>query len=106
MQTDVNDRRDSERHQCDYAASWSFFNKEGTAEGQILNVSQTGCYLRLDRPIPPGTTVMMRVLECRGAACDQQGPHMNTVAEVKWCCRIQNGSKPCYGSGLRYHYPV
>jgi len=106
MQKDTHDRRESTRQQCDYGACWSYFNKEGAAEGLILNVSQTGCYLQLDRPIIPGATVTMRVLVRRGLKCDQQGPHMNTVAEVKWCRKIRNGSKQFYGSGLRYHYPV
>ena len=98
------ERRKSQRYQCDCDAKWSYFNKEGELDAQISNVGDNGCYLQIDRPMTPGATITLRVVQHRGTEC--KFPHINTVAEVKWCRLIDKGSRPFYAAGVRYHYPV
>ena len=103
----LEERRRSERYQCDCDVKWSYFNKDGELDAQISNAGDTGCYLQVDRPMIPGATVTLRVLQYRGAQCNLLSvPHTNAIAEVKWCRLIGEGLRPLYGAGVRYHYPV
>jgi hypothetical protein len=106
MKRTIDERRRSERHACRYVANWSYFNKAGGLEGRILNFSQTGSYLQVDRPILPGANVLIRVLATRDAAEYPFGLPMHAVAEVKWCREVENGGKEIYAAGVRYCYPV
>ncbi len=105
--TRSDDRRDSERQPCECEAAWSYFNKDGSRRGRILNLSRIGCYLQTDGPVIPGASVLIRVLECRECGSRRGGsPRTTSVAEVKWCRKVVDGPTPSYGAGVRYHYPV
>jgi hypothetical protein len=100
------ERRTAPRHSCEFDASWSFFNQEHVVGGSIRNLSPSGCYLQIDRPIKPGANVMIRVTTPAAGERSMPAPHTNTVAEVKWCRKLNGELKPVYGVGIRYHYPV
>jgi hypothetical protein len=101
------ERRSMERRWCKCVANWSYFNRESSLPGQVLNFSQAGSYLETARPIIPGTTVLIRLLKCSEFIREQsEGLRLNAVAEVKWCREMKDMEKAWYGVGVRYHFPV
>jgi hypothetical protein len=101
------ERRNMERRWCRCEAHWSYFNKESCVKGHVLNFSLGGSYFETARPIIPGTTVLIRVLQCTDLMSEHpKDLRFNAIAEVKWCQEMQDLEKAWYGVGVRYHYPV
>jgi hypothetical protein len=92
------------RQECDCSIQWSYFNKMKFTAGRMINCGREGCYFETDRPVLPGSTVLIRIVHgSRGAK--RRLPdclRSNAVAEVKWC-RQKNQR---YLVGAKYHYPV
>lgn len=101
------ERRNMERRWCKCEADWSYFNRGNGVKGHVLNFSRGGSYLETARPITPGTTVLIRVLQCTEFMREHsQDLRFNAVAEVKWCRKMKQFEEPSYGVGVRYHFPV
>ena len=104
---EINERRHMERHWCKCEVNWSHFNKESHLKGHLLNFSQGGSYLETARPITPGATVLIRVLQCTNFMREQpRDLRFNAIAEVKWCRELSSTEETCYGVGVRYHFPA
>ena len=101
------ERRNMERQWCKCEANWSYFNRESLVKGHVLNFSQGGSYLETARPITPGATVQIRVLECTDFRREHpKDLRFNAIAEVKWCRPMKEIEEGWYGVGVRYHFPV
>ncbi|MGE5255554.1 MAG: PilZ domain-containing protein [Hyphomicrobiales bacterium] len=101
------ERRNMDRQWCKCEANWSYFNKESSLKGRILNFSPGGSYLETASPVTPGATVLIRVLQC--AEFMREHPkdlRSNAIAEVKWCREMKDSEEASYGVGVRYHFPV
>ncbi len=104
---EIIERRDMERQWCKCEANWSYFNKGTSLQGHVLNFSQGGSYLETARPITPGTTVLIRVLQCTDFMREHpKDLRFNAIAEVKWCRKMEDAEEASYGVGVRYHFPV
>ena len=107
LMDEVRERRNMERQWCKCEVNWSYFNKGGYLKGHVLNLSRGGSYLETARPITPGTTVLIRVLECTDFMREHSnGLRFNAIAEVKWCRELSSSENACYGVGVRYHFPA
>ena len=103
---EMSEQRNMERQWCKCEVNWSYFNKEGYLKGHVLNFSRGGSYLETARPITPGTTVLIRVLQCTDFMREHSnGLRFNAIAEVKWCRELSSSEKTYYGVGVRYHFP-
>jgi len=103
----INERRHMERQWCTCEVNWSHFNKESFVKGHLRNFSQGGSYLETARPITPGATVLIRVLQCADLMHEHpRDLRFNAIAEVKWCRKIKELEETSYGVGVRYHFPA
>jgi hypothetical protein len=101
------ERRNMERQWCKCEVNCSYFNKTGYLKGHVLNFSRAGSYLETSRPITPGSTVLIRVLQCADFMREHSNDlRFNALAEVKWCRKMNGTEDAGYGVGVRYHFPV
>ena len=124
------ERRSNERCNEDTGIVYSFFNQTEQHAAVARNYSRSGMYLETDRPLPPGTTIVIRTLDCDvadnryGSSFARAGPaayyckaaqllpeacrELNTlvVAEVKRCENCSDLNRERYGIGLQYIRPA
>jgi hypothetical protein len=101
------ERRNMDRQGCKCEVDWSYFNQGRSLKGNILNFSPGGSYLETARPVTPGATVLIRVLQCTGFVREHpKDLRFNAIAEVKWCREMKGVEETSYGIGVRYHFPV
>ena len=101
------ERRDMERQGCKCEVNWSYFNRDSSVKGHVLNFSQGGSYLETARPVTPGATVLIRVLQCAGLKREHpKDLRFNAIGEVKWCREMKGSEEASFGVGVRYHFPV
>ncbi len=101
------ERRSMKRQKCNCEANCAYFNKEGYFRGYLRNCSRGGSCIERAKPLIPGSTVLVRVLQCENSMAEH--PHeirFNSIAEVKWCKDMKEAESTRYAIGLRYHYPV
>jgi len=98
------ERRSMKRQRCNCEANWAYFNKDGYLKGHILNCSQGGTYIETAKPITPGATVLVRVLQCEDFMADRHiDIRLNAIAQVKWCRDMKEKNRSRYAIGLKYH---
>ena len=106
---DIADRRASERHSCDTVAAISYFNQTPSYDARLLNYGAGGMCFRSNLFLRPGTTVCIRVKECRsfGSLKDKgDGLRCLSLAEVKWCHELTGAESAAYGVGVKYQAPA
>ena len=119
------DRRRNKRCNEDTGIVYSFFNQTEQHAALARNYSRFGIYFESDRPLPPGTTIVIRTLDCettdnqysssfeRGPAAyyckDTQLPSeacqelkTHVVAEVKRCENCNDLNRERYGIGVHF----
>ena len=102
----ISERRNMKRQWCKCEVNWTYFNKAGDLSGHVLNFSRGGSYLQTTRPITPGSTVLIRVLQCTGFVREHSNDlRFNGLAEVKWCRKMNGTEDSGYCVGVRYHFP-
>jgi len=123
------ERRRNKRCNEDTEIVFSFFNQTKKHAAVARNYSRFGMYFESDRPLPPGTTIVIRTLGCdtadnrhgssfeRGPAAyyckDTQPPseacqELKTlvVAEAKRCENCRDLNRERYGIGVHYISPA
>ena len=123
------ERRRNKRCNEDTGIVYSFINQAEQHAAVARNYSRFGMYFESDRPLPPGTTIVIRTLDCetadnrygssfeRGPAAyyckDTQLPseacqELKTlvVAEVKRCENCKDLNRERYGIGVHYISPA
>jgi len=123
------ERRRSKRCYEDTGIVYSFFNQTERHAAVARNYSRFGIYFESDRPLPPGTTIVIRTLDCettdnrygsnfeRGPAayyCKNTQPpseecqelKTHGVAEVKRCENCKDLNRKRYGIGAQYIRPA
>lgn len=123
------ERRRNKRCNEDTGVVYSFFNHTEQHAAVARNYSKSGMYFETDRPLPPGTAIVIRTRECDDvdhpdgsrperaaaayyckaaqllpAACRE----LNTlvVAEVKRCEDCSDLDRERYGIGVQYMRPA
>ena len=119
------ERRRSKRCYEGTGIVYSFFNQTEQHAAVARNYNRFGIYFDSDRPLPPGTTIVIRTLDCetvdnrddsnsaRGPApyycknikarseeCQELKTH--AVAEVKRCENCNDLNREGYGIGAHY----
>ena len=119
------ERRRNKRCNEDTGIVYSFFNQTEQHAALARNYSRFGIYFESDRPLPPGTTIVIKTLDCETAdnrygSSFERGPAAyyckNTqplseecqelktlvVAEVKRCENCKDLNRERYGIVVRY----
>ena len=119
------DRRRNKRCNEDTGIVYSFFNQTEQYAALARNYSRFGIYFESDRPLPPGTTIVIRTLDCetadnrhgssieRGPAayyCKNSQPFSEecqelktlVVAEVNRCENCEDQNRKHYGIGVHF----
>lgn len=119
------ERRRNKRCNEDTGIVYSFFNQTEQHAAVARNYSRFGIYFESNRPLPPGTTIVIRTLDCeitdnrygssfeRGPAayyCKNTQPPSEAcqelktlvVAEVKRCENCKDLNRERYGIGVHY----
>lgn len=119
------ERRRNKRCNEDTSIVYSFFNQTREHAALARNYSRWGMYFETDKPLPPGTTIVIRALGCDVAdngigSSLKSGPAAfyckNTqlpseacrelktlvVAEVKRCENCKDLDRERYGIGVQY----
>jgi hypothetical protein len=80
------ERRTMDRQGCNCEVNWSYFNKQGYMKGQVRNCCQEGSYIETAKPISPGSTVLLRVLQCKDFMAEHPTDiRFNAVRhQIKW----------------------
>lgn len=100
-----NEKREEDRLDCDCNINWAYFDKEVSSTAMALNCSRIGCCIRLNRPLEPGSTLLIRITKCKdsqGAFKSQEILRWNSMAEVKWCNKLNDNGNDRYSAGLSY----
>jgi hypothetical protein len=123
------DRRRDKRCNEDTGIVYSFFNQTEQHAALARNYSRFGIYFESDRPLPPGTTIVIRTLDCETAdnrygSSFERGPAAyyckNTqplseecqelktlvVAEVNRCENCKDLKRKHYGIGVHFVSPA
>ena len=123
------ERRRHRRCNEDTGIVYSFFNQTEQHAAVARNYSRFGMYFESDRPLPPGTTIVIRTLDCNTAGdrdgCSfERGPaayyckdnqltsevcrELKTlvVAEVNRCENCKDLNRERYGIGVNYISPA
>lgn len=124
-----NERRRNKRCNQDTAIVYSYFNQTEQHDALARNYSRLGMFFETDRPLAPGTTIVIRTLGCdtadhrygsgfkSGPAAfyckDAQLPSEScqelktlVVAEVKRCENCKDLNREHYGIGVHYMSPA
>jgi hypothetical protein len=100
------DKRDDRRFDCEGTITYSSFNKHDILKGKILNFSKNGMYFESDANLRPGTTIYFRLEKCTVFPSDPalcEGLRSKSLAEVRWCTKVNNQSERCFGTGVKYY---
>ena len=123
------DRRRNKRCYEDTGIVYSFFNQTEQHAALARNYSRFGIYFESDRPLPQGTTIVIRTLDCettdnRYGSSFEKGPaayyckktlppskecqELKTlvVAEVNRCENCKDLNMERYGIGVHYIGPA
>jgi hypothetical protein len=123
------ERRRNKRCNEDTGIVYSFFNQNKQHAAVARNCSRFGIYFETDRPLPPGTTIVIRTLGCDTAdnqygSSFERGPAANhckdtqlpseacrelktlVVAEVKRCENCKDLNRERYGIPAHYISPA
>lgn len=126
---EAQERRRHRRCSEDTGIVYSFFNQTKQHAAVARNYSRFGMYFESDRPLPPGTTIVIRTLDCNNAGdrdggSFERGPaayyckdnqltsevcrELKTlvVAEVNRCENCKDFSRERYGIGVNYISPA
>jgi len=122
-------RRRHRRCNKDTGIVYSFFNQTEQHAAVARNYSRFGMYFESDRPLPPGTTIVIRTLGCNNAS-DRDGGSFErgsaayyskdtqltsevcrelktlVVAEVNRCENCKDLNRERYGIGVHYISPA
>jgi CheY-like chemotaxis protein len=103
----ANEKREEDRLDCNCNINWAYFDKEGFSTARVVNSSRAGCSLELDQPLVTGSTLLIRITRCEDRQGIQRPPEISkwtSMAEVKWCNKINDKGNDKYGVGLRYFF--
>jgi hypothetical protein len=122
------ERRRNKRCNEDTGIVYSFLNQTKQHAAVARNYSRFGMYFESDRPLPPGTTIVIRSLGCdagnRYGSSLERGPAAYyckdikliseacqelknlVVAEVKRCENCEDLNRERYGIGVHYISPA
>ncbi|MEX1327601.1 MAG: hypothetical protein AB1Z29_12420 [Desulfobacterales bacterium] len=123
------ERRRNKRCNEDTGIVYSFFNQTEQHAALARNYSRFGIYFESDRPLPLGTTIVIRTLDCeatdnRDGSSFERGPaayycksthppseecqelKTHGVAEVKRCENCKDLNRKRYGIGAHFIRPA
>ncbi len=126
---EIKERRRNKRCNQDTEIVYSLFNQTERHAAAVRNYSKFGMFFETDRPLPLGTTIVIRTLGCAiagnrygsgfesgpaGFYCkDAQPPSESckelktiVVAEVKRCENCKDLNREYYGIGVHYMNPA
>jgi len=88
------DRRRNKRCNEDTGIVYSFFNQTEQHAALARNYSRFGIYFESDRPLPPGTTIVIKTLECE-TANNRDGSSFERGPAAYYCKNTQPPSEEC-----------
>ena len=100
------DKRKDQRLDCEASIVFSYFAKDKTFNGRMLNFSKNGMYFEFGEFIKSGAAIYSRLRSCAELPSDPErceGLRSVSLAEVRWCKKLKNKGKPCFGIGLKYY---
>jgi len=103
----ADEKREEDRLDCDCNLNWAFFDKDVFSTARVVNSSRAGCCLELNQPLVPGSTILIRITRCENRQGIQRPPEIPkwaSMAEVKWCNKINDNGNERFGVGLRYFF--
>jgi hypothetical protein len=106
---EVEEKRCDQRWEYMGSISFSYFNKEPFFNAQMLNYGPGGICFKSNLSLKPGTIVFIRLIKsnsngfCNGVSGALRSV---TLAEVKWCKKMDDIDVPAYGVGVAYIPPI
>ena len=91
---EIKDRRRNKRRNEDTGIVYSFFNQTEQHAALARNYSRFGIYFESDRPLPPGTTIVIRTLDCE-TADNRYGSSFERGPAAYYCKNTQPPSEDC-----------
>ena len=88
------ERRRNKRCNEDTGIGYSFFNHTKQHAAVARNYSRSGMYFESDRPLPPGTTIVIRTLDCE-TADNRYGSSFERGPAAYYCKDAQLPSEAC-----------
>ena len=88
------ERRRNKRCNEDTGIVYSFINQAEQHAAVARNYSRFGMYFESDRPLPPGTTIVIRTLGC-DTADNRYGSSLERGPAVYYCKDTQQPSEEC-----------
>jgi len=88
------DRRRNKRCNEDTGIVYSFFNQTEQHAALARNYSRFGIYFESDRPLPPGTTIVIRTLDCE-TSDNRYGSSFEGGPAAYYCKNTQPRSEEC-----------
>ena len=109
MTSNINksDKRSHLRHNCNGRIEWSYLNKDGCFDGDLINFSESGIYFETDFELRPGATILLRVKKISTVDDNDQirlHPRLISLGEVKWGTHSIKRDRTRYGVGVRYPF--
>ena len=102
------EERSSERRLYNGAITFSIFNQQNGVDAQLIDYGTNGLKFKSTCALRPGTTIFIRIKP------GQRGSHRDglcaglravTLAEVKWCRKIDGPDASFYEVGVHYYPP-
>ena len=100
------EKRAYARHCYSADIAVSYFNKEHSYNAYTLNIGAGGMCFKSDLFLQLGATLYVRLKKTHpNDSCSgfNEGLHIVTLAEVKWCQEVPNGEAFPYGVGVKYY---
>ena len=89
------ERRRNKRCNEDTGIVYSFFNQTKQHAAVARNYSRYGMYFESDRALPPGTTIVIRTLDCETADDNRYGSSFEKGPAAYYCKDTQLPSEAC-----------
>ena len=103
------EKRRLERHKCEAAIEWSYFNKNVYFDAKLLNFSADGVYFETGHDLKPGATIFLKmdmVSSSEIDSLDHERPRSVSLGEVKWQINLSRSDQSIFGVGVRYPFPA
>jgi hypothetical protein len=102
------EKRSSERHPHKCAITFTIFNQQNCVDAQALDCGTNGLKFKSTCALQPGTTICIRVKPGERVSrreCFCEALPSVTLAEVKWCRKIDVPDASFYEVGVHFYPP-
>ncbi len=107
--TQLKEKRKAARYANDCLVTLFFTPRQGRhMNAQLINYSEDGLCFFCDRPMVPGTTIVVRASEeSYRNINDNTDCQMRSMglATIKWCNKNRRQGRPIHEMGAVYHVP-